>query len=145
MMINEIEYTEEKVKEELRKLDNRRRLCREYAKRRYDKMKFNLNSEDSELKKEAESFFEKNKKNSLKNYKIKTPSKSEYYLKNKDLKNATSKYQYYKRNDKMKKFLEDEKFKPCIELLKNNDNKKGSARSKYPELFENVENEEKDK
>lgn len=145
MIINEIEYSEEKLEKELRQLQNRRRICREYAKRRYNKMKNNLNSDDTELKKEAEEFFKKNKKNSLKNYKTNSSSKSEYYLKNKDLKNAISKYQYYKKIDKMDKFLNNEKFKPCIELLKKNNNDKGLAKNKYPELFENEENEEKDK
>ena len=137
MIVNEIEYTEDKLKKELKQLENRRRICREYAKRRYDKMKTNLNSDDSELKKEAEDFFEIQRINSSKNYNKDSSKKSEYYFNNKELKNAIAKYQYYKRINKMNKFLDNNKFESCRELLKNNDNRRGSARSKYPELFEN--------
>lgn len=135
MMINNKEYTEEEVENELRKLNNRRKTCSEYAKRRYHKMKYNLTSEDSELKKDAEIFFEKHKNNSLKNYKKNTSSKSEYYKQNKEVKNAISKYHYYKKNEKMEIFLDNEKFKSCIELLKTNDNIRGLAKDKYPEIY----------
>ena len=115
----------------------RKKVINDYAKRRYKKMKINLTCDDEELKKAAEDFITKNRDFSRRYYEKNDTVKKEYYNKTKDMRNAVSKYNYYKKNDKMDKFLTDNKFEECRELLKTNDNKKGSARSKYPELFEN--------
>lgn len=137
MIINDIEYDEEQIHNMMKNYNARKKVINDYAKRRYKKMKINLTCDDEELKKTAEDFITKNRDFSRRYYEKNDTVKKEYYNKTKDMRNAVSKYNYYKKNDKMDKFLTDNKFEECRELLKTNDNKKGSARSKYPELFEN--------
>lgn len=136
MIINDIEYDEEQIHNMMKNYNARKKVINDYAKRRYKKMKINLTCDDEELKKAAEDFITKNRDFSRRYYEKNDTVKKEYYNKTKDMRNAVSKYNYYKKNDKMDKFLTDNKFEECRELLKTNDNKKGSARSKYPELFE---------
>ena len=136
MIINDIEYDEEQIYNMMKNYNARKKVINDYAKRRYKKMKINLTCDDEELRKAAKDFITKNRDFSRRYYEKNDTVKKEYYNKTKDMRNAVSKYQYYKKNDKMNKFVTDDKFEECRELLKTNNNKKGSARSKYPELFE---------
>ena len=126
MIINDIEYDEEQIRNMMKNYNARKKVINDYAKRRYKKMKINLTCDDEELRKAAEDFITKNR----------DTVKKEYYNKTKDMRNAVSKYNYYKKKDEMDKFVTLNKFKECRELLKTNDNKKGTAKDKYPELFE---------
>ena len=136
MIINDIEYDEEQIRNMMKNYNARKKVINDYAKRRYKKMKINLTCDDEELRKAAEDFITKNRDFTRRYYEKNDTVKKEYYNKTKDMRNAVSKYQYYKKNNKMDKFVTDNKFEECRELLKTNDNKKGTAKDKYPELFD---------
>ena len=134
MIINEIEYDENQICKMMKNYNARKKVINDYAKRRYKKMKINLTCDDEELRKVAQDFVIKNREFSRIHYE--NNKKQEYYKKTRDMRNAVSKYSYYKKINKMDKFIKDDKFEDVRELLKTNDNNRGTAKNKYPELFD---------
>ena len=130
MIIDNIEYDEDQIKKMLKNYNSRKKVVNRYAKKRYKNFKVNLTCDDENLRKEADEFFKKNRDNTR-----------QYDQRMKEVKNAVCKYNYYKRRNMLDKFVTDDRFKDVRELLKNNSNRRGSAKNKYPELFENEEND----
>ena len=81
MIINDIEYDEEQIRNMMKNYNARKKVINDYAKRRYKKMKINLTCDDEELRKAAEDFITKNRDFTRRYYEKNDTVKKEYYNK----------------------------------------------------------------
>ena len=129
---NEKQYTDSEIREVIDKYNDNKRRMRDYTLKRYNKYKEDLNSEDPEIKGKAEEFMSKQRQNALNYYKNHT---NDYYKNNHLLHKYRNRYNYYRRNNRIEEFVKNEKFKETMEILKNDNSSRRTAKEKYPELF----------
>ena len=131
---NEVQYTDAEIREVIDKYTHSKKKMREYTKNRYQNYKKDLYSDDPEKKAKAEEFINKLRKNALDYYD--KDAYKEDYKENKTIIRARYKYYYYKKADKLEKFVKEDKFSDTREILKKDDSSRRTAKEKYPELFE---------
>ncbi len=133
----ESSYTNEEIQVILTNYKKRNEKMKIYSSNRYNTMKENLLSDNEELKKDSEQQIKKRQEQAL-NYYYNVIRERE--LNQKDTKeclirNARTKYHYYKRNKRMDVFVTDPKHEDIRQLLKNDHTVRKRAENKYPELF----------
>jgi hypothetical protein len=133
---NEKSYTDKEIRKVLDIYNNNKEHMRKYTSKRHENYRQDLTSDDPEKKKKAEAYREYMKVNSSKHYHDGYKKVShERYENNKEMMKARQKYHYYKKHNRLEKFLKPDDFIESKELLKTDDSRSRSAKLKYPELF----------